>query len=391
MRRSPIALCLLIVGSILSFSVLSLLAAPGKTIPSDEVNPKLETVLQELSHTAQTRPLALSQLAQDRRIFLAEGDRITVIVEPADGRVSSVDKAGVVALGGEVQATSKSLMRVRVPIDRLEAMADQVSGVAFIRLPYRPRPLVVTSEGVALTGADDFHTAGYYGQGVKVAIIDLWFIGLADAQAAGELDNVVYTHDYTGNGLETYIEHGTAVAEVVADMAPQASLYLLMIGDSVDLQNAVDYCIANGINIINHSVGWYNTNFYDGTGIVAGIANNARDNNILWVNAAGNEASDGHWQGAFVDSDGDKYLDFGSGTDYVDADAIDEGNTIYAAAEDTIYIYMTWDDWDYAPVWHSEPDRVSRLRRSKLRKLRHRDPELRRTSSSKRRVLRIHR
>ena len=357
MVRRSFVVWLVIVSSILSFSVATLPASSGKSIPLNEVNPKLETVLQELSRTAQAQPLAVQQFAKDKGIPVAD-DLVTVIVEPVSGRVSSIDQAAVRALGGEVEAASENLMRVRVPISQLEAMADQVNGIAFIRLPYRPRPMAVTSEGVALTGADDFHTVGYYGQGVKVAIIDLGFIGLANAQAAGELDNVVYSHDYTGGGLETYIEHGTGVAEVVADMAPQASLYLLMIGDSVDLQNAVDYCITNGIDIINHSVGWYNTNFYDGTGIVAGIANNARDNNILWVNAAGNEASDGHWQGAFLDSDGDKYLDFGSGTDYVDADAdaIDEGNTIYAAAGDTIYIYMTWDDWDYAPSSGSNQD-----------------------------------
>ena len=357
MTRRTIAVWLVIVSSILSFSVVTLTASSGKTIPFDEVNHRLETVLQELSRTAQARPLALSQLAQDRGITLAEGDSITVIVEPVSGRVSSIDKAAVAALGGVVEATSKSLMRVRVPINRLETMADQVNGIAFIRLPYQPRPLVVTSQGVALTGADDFHTAGYYGQGTKVAIIDLGFIDLTAAQAAGELDNVLYTHDYTGGGLETYTKHGTGVAEVVADMAPQASLYLLMIGDSVDLQNATDYCITNGIDIINHSVGWYNSNYYDGTGTVAGIANNARDNGILWVNAAGNEASDGHWQGAFVDSDGDSYLDFGSGSDdFVDGDAIDEGNRVYAAAGDTIYIYMTWDDWDYTPGVGSDQD-----------------------------------
>lgn len=265
---------------------------------------------------------------------------VTVIVEPVSGNASRIDRATVRALGGTIEARSRSLMRVRAPISRLEAMADQVNGIAFIRLPYRPRPLVVTSEGVFLTGASDFHTAGYYGQGTKVAIIDL-----TAAQAAGELNNVVYTHDYTGGGLETYTNHGTGVAEIVADMAPQAQLYLLKIGDSVDLQNATDYCIANGIDIINHSVGWYNSNYYDGTGTVAGIANNARDNGILWVNAAGNEAADGHWQGGFVDADGDSYLDFGSGSDYVDGDAIDEGNKIYATAGDTVNIYMTWDDW----------------------------------------------
>jgi hypothetical protein len=330
---------------LLAFTCSVLAASSGKTIPFDEVNHRLETVLQELSRTAQARPLTLSQLAQDRGITLAGGDSITVIIEPVSGNASRIDRAAVRALGGTIGATSKSLMRVHIPVSQLEAMADLMNGIAFIRSPYQPRPLVVTSEGVALTDASDFHAAGYYGQGTKVAIIDLGFIGLTTAQAAGELDNIVHTYDYTGGGLETYTEHGTGVAEIVADMAPQASLYLLMIGDSVDLQNATDYCITNGIDIINHSVGWYNSNYYDGTGTVADIANDARDNGILWVNAAGNEASDGHWQGAFVDADGDRYLDFGSGSDFVDGDAIDEGNRIYATVGDTIYVYMTWDDW----------------------------------------------
>jgi subtilisin family serine protease len=195
---------------------------------------------------------------------------------------------------------------------------------------------------VALTGASDFHTAGYYGQGVKVAIIDLGFDGLVAAQAAGELQNVVYTWDYIGNDSNvegTGEVHGTGVAEVVEDIAPQTELYLLLIGDSVDLQNATDYCITNGIDIINHSVGWYNSNYYDGTGIVANIANNARDNGILWVNAAGNEASDGHWQGSFLDVDGDNWHEFVSG---------DERNSFYLVSGDTITILMTWDDWIYS-------------------------------------------
>jgi hypothetical protein len=169
MTRRNLAVWLVIVSSILSFSVVTLATSSGKTIPFDEINPRLETVLQELARTAQAQPLALSQLAQDRGITLAGGDSITVIIEPVSGNASRIDRAAVRALGGTIEATSKSLMRV--PINRLEAMADQINSIAFIRLPYQPRPLVVTSEGVALTGVSDFHTPGYYGQGTKVAII----------------------------------------------------------------------------------------------------------------------------------------------------------------------------------------------------------------------------
>jgi len=334
-----IALCL--VGSSL-FGLAQGAASSAKSIPPEEINPRLETVLQELARKAEVGPAAIAEFASGTGIPLTD-ETVRVVIEPVSGRVSAVDQAAVEALGGVVEARSKSLMRVRVPVDRLEAIADRVEGIAFIRLPYQPRPLV-TSQGVSLTGATDFHTAGFYGQNTKVAIIDLGFSGLTAAQNAGELDNVIYTHDYTGTGLQTETEHGTGVAEIVADMASQASLYLMKIGDEVDLQNATDYCINNGIDIINHSVGWYNTNYYDGTGVVAGTANNARDQGVLWVNAAGNDADGvngytGHWQGAFADGDGDNWHEFALG---------DERNSFYLASGDTITILMTWDDWVYS-------------------------------------------
>ena len=41
--------------------------------------------------------------------------------------------------------------------------------------------------------------------------------------------------------------HGTAVAEAVCcDMAPGIQLYLIKIDDDVDLENAKDYCKAEG-------------------------------------------------------------------------------------------------------------------------------------------------
>ncbi len=311
-------------------------------IPRDEIHPRLETVLQALARTAQVGPAALADFARGRGIPLTD-ETVRVVIEPVSGAVSAIDRAAVAALGGVIEASSESLMRVRVPVGRLEQVADRVEGIVFIRLPYQPRPLV-TSQGVELTGASDFHGAGYYGQNTRVAVIDLGFIGLTAAQNAGELDNVVYTHDFGSGGVESYTSHGTAVAEIVADMAPQASLYLMKVDDEVDLQNAVTYCVNNGIDIVNHSVGWYNTNYYDGTGTVAGAANTARDNGILWVNAAGNDADGvagytGHWQGAFADGDGDNWHDFAAG---------DERNSFYLALGETVDIYMTWDDWEFS-------------------------------------------
>ncbi len=98
------------------------------------------------------------------------------------------------------------------------------------------------------------------------------------------------------------------MAEIVYEMAPGAQLYLIKVGDSLDLKSAKDYCIANGIRVINHSVGWFISNFYDGTCWFDNsvcIADHAYKNGILWVNAMGNAAMR-HYEATFIDSDGDR-------------------------------------------------------------------------------------
>ncbi|NIR38437.1 MAG: hypothetical protein GWN79_14975, partial [Actinobacteria bacterium] len=62
------------------------------------------------------------------------------------------------------------------------------------------------------------------------------------------------------------------------------------------LDAAVDYSVAQGIDVINHSMGWLNVGRGDGTGYLAPIVQTAYDGGILWVNSAGNSA-DEHWGG----------------------------------------------------------------------------------------------
>ena len=81
-------------------------------------------------------------------------------------------------------------------------------------------------------------------------------------------------------------------------MAPGAQLFLICMDTEVNLGQAKDYAIAQGITIINHSVVWINTSRGDGTGgpgTPDAIVADARANGILWVNGAGNRAR--HWSG----------------------------------------------------------------------------------------------
>lgn len=256
---------------------------------------------------------------------------VTVVLESQPGRsasnVAALGRLGV--KGNDIEATS-SLIKVTVPLGELSSLAKQLTGVSFIRAPYKPFPMGTPSEGTAAIGADAFHASGIRGNGSKVAIIDLGFSGLTSAQARGDLPYSAVQYDLTGTGLTTGITHGTAVAEIVYDIAPEAELYLIKIGDEVDLDLAVTYCMSNGIDIINHSLGWYNTNFYDGTGTIADIAQRAISGGILWVNAAGNSAEN-HWEGMFADGNSDGWLD--------------QDVTFYATAGSSVVLFLTWNEW----------------------------------------------
>ncbi|GAH44737.1 unnamed protein product, partial [marine sediment metagenome] len=216
----------------------------------------------------------------------------------------------------------------------LVEIAENVGGISYIRLPLTPLPGSVISEGVALTNAVEYHSAGYEGQNTKVAVIDLGFNELEMMQNAGELPSNVITKDFTGTGLTTGLSHGTKIAEIVYDMTPRAQLYFIKIADEVDLENAKNYCVTEGVDIINHSWGWPNTNFTDGTGLVCDIANDAQSRNILWVNAAGNAARE-HYQDFFTDVDSDSWHEFTPG---------DETNPIQVFRDD-VTIFLTWDAW----------------------------------------------
>lgn len=330
--------------------VLVLLGTVGLTQePSDpksvarlEHDPRIDSVLEQIFRLAeQGQVQAAAQTASQFRVPVSGNTAIVIFQVPEsisrDSAAQDLLRKQIALGGGQIIATSKYAWKVQVPMNlgRLRmTLAAMSSMVQFVRPPLVPQTLVV-SEGVALTGASNYHAMGFRGQGVKIAVIDLGFAGLSAAQSRGELPGGILTFDYTGTGIETGTNHGTAVAEIIHDMAPQAQLILMKVSDEVDLENAKEEAIRQGAKIINHSVGWFNTNFYDGTGTINNIVADARNRGVLWVNAAGNYARR-HWQGTFRDTNFNKWHEFAGG---------DESLSITVNAGDQIGIFLTWNDW----------------------------------------------
>ncbi len=315
-------------------------------------HPKIGSSLYDLKEKYLTHGRETARkLAESRHIRMDEDDRVVVFLYPESERKETLNAAALKAFGCEFIKSGDRLVKAKVPLSMLNLIADQLEGVSFMRLPDRPLANIV-SEGVNLTRASSYHLSGNYGQDVKVAVIDLGFAGLESAIASGEVPDSAIKIDCTGpqcaeTDFSSEVEpHGTAVAEVIHDMAPQAQLYLIKVADSLDLKNAKDYCIANGIRIVNHSAGWFNSNFYDGSCFFDNAvcsANHASKNGILWVNSAGNHARM-HYEALFSDRDGDRLHNVTPERNFI---------AIQAQEGDLIILTLTWDAW---PVTNQDYD-----------------------------------
>lgn len=196
-------------------------------------------------------------------------------------------------------------------------------------------------EAVDAMGIGPWHDAGATGEGVRVAVFDLqWFGTGVDGAVLGDFQ----THDcYTQRSCELPMDflrprfsfeegrHGLACAEVVRSVAPDAELHLVRVNSEVTLDNAVDWAIRDGIDVVSMSLSFFNTSFYDGSGPIAEAAARLAAAGVLMVVSSGNYA-DQHWASLYVDGDGDDVHDDPLG-----------GPWVYLAEEQRGTVYVTWD------------------------------------------------
>jgi len=235
-------------------------------------------------------------------------------------------------LGLEIELARGDLVQGLIAPADLESLATHPS-VSWVRPPLVPLPLV-TSEGVGLTGADQWQSQGIDGTGVKVAVLDVGFQGYLSLLGS-ELPPSVTTYSARADGnIQAGQVHGAGCAEIVYDMAPGAEMYLVNFGTDVEFYDAVDHVLAQGVDVVSCSIGWPIAGPGDGSGDINDAVIAAHEAGVLWVNSAGNQATR-HWMGPWMDADDDGILEYAPG---------DEKNTISVAPSEPVRFGMRWDD-----------------------------------------------
>jgi len=258
-------------------------------------------------------PAALSAPTPNTRIApklsalqrAAPQQRTQVVVVPEDRAQAAAlgDALGTAWPDVWLEVTAGGLVQLSVNPQRLDEIAA-FSGVRSLRLPQRAKPKGTVSEGVDLMFAQDWAAVGLDGDGVRVAILDVGFTGY-EALLGVELPDAVETHfigDYNGT------EHGTAVAEIIHDIAPAAELVFYSFETEVEFLSACEQIQDNGEYLVNASIGFDNVWHADGTSEFSQAVDGLAAAGITWMAAAGNE-SDRYWVGNLTDTDGDNILE----------------------------------------------------------------------------------
>jgi subtilisin family serine protease len=249
--------------------------------------------------------------------------------------------------GGRVLAQVTGEVSATVPRSALPVIAAS-AGVADVAPAVEAVPDVL-SEGVSKSGASSWinATPATTGAGVTVAVVDTGFGNLSAEVAAGALPAGTAVSPLNNSCADVNnTEHGTAVAEIVHQMAPSAKLQLYCIADTTGFQQAEQDIVGRRIPIVNSSLSFPGDSRGDGTGdttSAAATVQAARKAGVLWIASAGNNAQD-HWSGTFADSDRDGYTDLNGTTSTNESDAV----VVPPGQSGTAY--LTWDQWPQSSV-----------------------------------------
>ncbi len=256
----------------------------------------------------------------------------------------------IAARGGEVVSSFPRYATVRawLPPDAIEPLASRadVNAIHSALLPVHRQ--MTTSEGDVAHRANLARAMfGVDGSGVSVGVLSDSVDHLAAVQGSGDLGSVTVLPGQSG---VPGTGEGTALLEIVHDLAPGASLFFATTGDSeAAMATNIEALRAAGCGVIVDDVSFLNEPVFQ-DGIIAQAVETVSANGALYVSAGGNggnedDGTSGTWEGDFAASSAAIDLG-GSNTEVLhDFGAGQPLDTITAASPmQPVIVTLQWSD-----------------------------------------------
>ncbi len=263
---------------------------PVPTVIDDETRAKFNSRIVEIIETFNESGLeaALAQ-ANEYKFFMDDNNRLRVVVwKSADVAIETLSTL-VEQTGGVVEVIEPDYIEAYIPFDSLIPLAalNEVRAIT--------RPVVASStstnrseqpavlqagtvipHSLDVIGANTWHQIGYQGQNIDVAVIDVGFA------AAGNAADQTCVQGAIWGGGPGASPHGTEVAEVICDVAPQARVYRYYAPLSGDVPAAITAAVNAGSEVIVVALDAADTSGLDNALTLA------RNNHIPVIASAGN-------------------------------------------------------------------------------------------------------
>ena len=269
--------------------------------------------------------------------------RVTITGSTADDLISQI-----AALGGAVRSLSVSGKEVvaDMPLEAIEALAARADVKSISPVERFTNNLgALTSQGYISHKANLVNSMGYNGSGVKVGVISDSAEGIAALIASGDLP--ANASVLPGQGGPAGTSEGSAMMEIIADLAPGAQLiFATAYSTPAAFADNIRALRAAGCDIIVDDISYFNEGVFQ-DGPVAQAVNDVTAAGALYFSSAGNSGNvtsgtAGVWEGDFnpgaavgavIDPSGATIAHrFPGGLDY---------NVLTAA---TSYVSLKWSD-----------------------------------------------
>ena len=314
-----------------------------------KINIHLLHLLKKANKTRGKEALTPSDFPNLRSFVKVDDEGTTLVDIKAEAEVIAQLGVLIAAQGGTIVSSvaEYGTIRARVPLEKIELLANY---------PYvqsvNPAIRAITNKLNTSEGDKAHHTlsarqsCGIDGTGIKIGVLSDSVDYLSDVQASGDLPHVTVLEDAPNNTGE-----GTALLEIIHDLAPGAELYFATAWKGpASFANNIKALRDQGCQIIVDDVNYLNESpFQDG--LIAQAVNEVTADGVLYFSAAGNSGNlnynqSGVWEGDFKGS-GIVIPDIG---EFHDFEVGDITNEVIETAPYAVTLF--WAD----PLGHSTND-----------------------------------